>query len=73
MLKCFWRSLKEAGSRFTLRKDLDINNIITGSVTLGVQLHIKEEAKYLDIVVQDHIIVVFEAGQYFSFADDGLI
>jgi DNA repair protein RadC len=34
---------------------------------------IKEAAKYMDIVVQDHIIVTFELGKYFSFADDGLI
>ena len=34
---------------------------------------IKAAAKYMDIVVQDHIIVTSEPGQYFSFADDGLI
>ena len=73
LYKCLWWSLKEADSRFRLRKDLDINNIITESVMLGFLLHIKEEAKYVDIVVKDHIIVVFEAGKYFSFADDGLI
>ena len=31
-----------------------------------------EAAKYLDICVQDHIIITFEQ-KYFSFADDGLI
>ena len=54
------------------------HNHPSGSLTPSKQdieltLKIKEAAKYLDIVVQDHIIVVFEAGKYFSFADDGLI
>jgi DNA repair protein RadC len=34
---------------------------------------IKEAAKYMDIYVQDHIIVTFELGKYFSFADEGLL
>jgi DNA repair protein RadC len=34
---------------------------------------ITEAAKYMDIVVQDHIIVIFEPGKYYSFADEGLI
>ncbi|HUZ59904.1 MAG TPA: JAB domain-containing protein [Hanamia sp.] len=33
---------------------------------------IKEAAKYLDICVQDHLIITFEH-KYFSFADEGLI
>src|ERR1019366_3723570 len=40
---------------------------------IDVTHKIKEAAKYMDIYVQDHIIVTFEAGKYFSFADDGLI
>jgi len=40
---------------------------------IDITHRIKEAAKYLDIAVQDHIIVVFEAGQYFSFANDGML
>ena len=40
---------------------------------IDVTHKIKEAAKYMDIYVQDHIIVTFEPGKYFSFADDGLI
>jgi DNA repair protein RadC len=40
---------------------------------IDVTHKIKEAAKYMDIYVQDHIIVTFEAGKYFSFADEGLI
>jgi hypothetical protein len=32
---------------------------------------IKEAAKYIEIDVKDHIIVKFEAGKYYGFADDG--
>jgi len=39
---------------------------------IDVTQRIKEAAKYLDIVVQDHLIVTFEQ-KYFSFADDGLL
>ena len=34
---------------------------------------IKVAAKYMDIVLQDHIILTSEPGQYLSFADEGLI
>ena len=49
----------------------------SGSLTpskqdIEVTLKIKEAAKYMDIYVQDHIIITFEQ-KYFSFADDGLI
>ena len=39
---------------------------------IDVTHKIKEAAKYLDIVIQDHIILTFEQ-KYFSFADEGLI
>ena len=39
---------------------------------IDITHRIKEAAKYLDIVVQDHIIITFEQ-KYFSFADEGLI
>jgi DNA repair protein RadC len=39
---------------------------------IEVTQKIKEAAKYLDIYVQDHIIISFEQ-KYFSFADEGLI
>ena len=53
------------------------HNHPSGSLTpskqdIDLTLKIKEAAKYLDIVVQDHIIITFEQ-KYFSFADDGLI
>ena len=34
---------------------------------------IKQAANHLDITVQDYIILSGEPGQYFSFADEGLI
>jgi DNA repair protein RadC len=37
-----------------------------------VTQRIKEAAKYLDIDVQDHLIITFEQ-KYFSLANEGLI
>ena len=34
---------------------------------------IKQAAKYMDIVVQDHLIVNSEPGEYLSMADEGII
>jgi DNA repair protein RadC len=53
------------------------HNHPSGSLTpskqdIDLTLKIKEAAKYLDIVVQDHLIITFEQ-KYFSFADEGLV
>src|SRR5664279_1549320 len=53
------------------------HNHPSGSLTpskqdIDLTLKIKEAAKYLDIYVQDHLIITFER-KYFSLADEGLI
>ena len=50
-----------SGSLKPSQADIDLTN------------KIKEAAKYLYIAVSDHIIISFEPGKYFSFAEDGLV
>lgn len=42
-------------------------------VDIELTTKIKEAGKYMDIPVNDHIIISSERGKYFSFAEDGLI
>ena len=65
-------ALKTLATSIVLSHNHPSGSLTPSKQDIDLTLKIKEAAKYLDIHVQDHIIVTFEQ-KYFSFADDGLI
>lgn len=48
-------------------------NLKTSEADLRITKNLKLVAEYMDIVIQDHIIVVPNSNGYFSFADNGFL
>jgi len=65
-------ALKTLATSVVLCHNHPSGSLIPSKQDIELTQRIKEAAKYLDICVQDHLIITFEQ-KYFSFADDELI
>lgn len=66
-------ALKTAAVNIILAHNHPSGNLKPSNADIELTRKVKESARLMDINVMDHIILSPVGGQYFSFADDGII